>query len=409
MWQKIAFGILLLVMLSTVHAEQKWQFNLEKLTVAKVKADGKAWDISGNAPDIFIATYKKSDRQWKPVFTSQVFKDRYEATNINTKIVVTGAIELRIEVWDKDIGRHDKIGDYVLSLTDAEILASQDKAVSIAFGSVTEFTYSFKKFQTLEDREAEVQKLEASLEAREQNLRQQEEEFELKQEQLQKQMEEFHAKVAELEQRVQELETAKQNLAQKEAELSQKETELTQKEQKLLEQEQDLGIAQEQLEAQQKLLQEKVNQMQGTDKQGQETDKQDKTSAVEPKPEEPKPEEPTAVEPTPEEPTAVEPVEPKPEEPIAVEPKPEDLFIAAPKPVEPAPSMEAFLTVQPSVTPLSAAIAKAQEQPMTETQAQVKKEFEQEISSTRRELYRDIERIPTIRRYLSWYRQIVEE
>jgi len=75
--------------------------------VPSTKAHGKALDVFGNPPDIWIKiTHEKIGE-----VSNQVFKDTFEARAVFYLNELTDEDEISITIWDKDMRNHDLMGE----------------------------------------------------------------------------------------------------------------------------------------------------------------------------------------------------------------------------------------------------------------------------------------------------------
>ena len=102
--KKLSFLFLLLfsfLLVTNLHAQRKISITVE---VKPTKANGKAWDVGGGAPDIMVEIYHKDLGRLKSSTSKNTYKSTFEFDIRN----ITGYIE--VKVWDKDLMAHDLIG-----------------------------------------------------------------------------------------------------------------------------------------------------------------------------------------------------------------------------------------------------------------------------------------------------------
>lgn len=82
-----------------------------KVKVMQTKANGKPWDAFGNPPDIMIKiSHEKIDE-----LSSRIFKNTYSAQAVFYLDELSDDDEFTIEIWDRDISRHDLIGEEIIT------------------------------------------------------------------------------------------------------------------------------------------------------------------------------------------------------------------------------------------------------------------------------------------------------
>lgn len=121
---------------------------IKKISVNSKKNATKAWDLRGGKPDLFIRLYTHSARGWKLRFVSKVATDSLTIEDpINSQIDISRHQQIKILVLDKDWGRDDLIGKWLLKPCRRSF--EEGKETSAAFAAVTSLVYCFSSHKTL--------------------------------------------------------------------------------------------------------------------------------------------------------------------------------------------------------------------------------------------------------------------
>ena len=106
---------------------------IKSISAEETKANGDAWDIGGNAPDLFV----KVDNGRRTV-SSRARQDTYLA-NINFDTGLTAEIgdQIEITVYDEDIASDDIVGR-------ATVLVDEEGAKIASFGQVKALVIVFR-------------------------------------------------------------------------------------------------------------------------------------------------------------------------------------------------------------------------------------------------------------------------
>jgi tetratricopeptide (TPR) repeat protein len=109
---------------------------LDSATIRSRKSNGKKWDAGWGGiskPDVVVKIYVESFGDWKLEYETKLQKNTLQPKwEINTNVVITPAVYMKIVVFDKDLRSNDPIGEY--NIVAHEIFA--DKEVNIAFEQV---------------------------------------------------------------------------------------------------------------------------------------------------------------------------------------------------------------------------------------------------------------------------------
>ena len=175
-----------------IQGQEKRRLFIQELKVSRYKSNGKSWDFGrkSKAPDIYMKIFVYRNGKWRLRFSSGVYKDRYDIPNqINTKIDVIEGEKLRIEVFDKDSWKDDRIGIFHLKVNGEYF--ENSKVQKKSFESVSSLAFVFSPYKSL----AEHKK---ALEEKEQDLEEQEEKIEERMELLKRFRREFAKKREEM-------------------------------------------------------------------------------------------------------------------------------------------------------------------------------------------------------------------
>ncbi|WP_372367554.1 hypothetical protein [Candidatus Uabimicrobium sp. HlEnr_7] len=108
---------------------------LRKATFKERKNNNRRWDIGwkkGVLPDSFVVISIEENGTWVKKFTSQVMKNNLRPIwEIDTTIQLRPEMKLQIEVYDKDLKKHDTIGTHTLTIDD-KIFSQQELEFSFA-------------------------------------------------------------------------------------------------------------------------------------------------------------------------------------------------------------------------------------------------------------------------------------
>lgn len=91
-------------------------------TVAKTRADGKAWDLRNGAPDLFLRCFVANPSGgWTLLGETSVAKNTYRAAwghTITDRRLLPGR-QLRLEIYDKDGASDDRVGTLLTKVPDS--------------------------------------------------------------------------------------------------------------------------------------------------------------------------------------------------------------------------------------------------------------------------------------------------
>ena len=108
---------------------------LRKAIFKERKNNNRRWDIGwkkGILPDSFVVISVAENGNWVKKFTSQVMKNNLRPIwEIDTQIQVAPQMKIKIDVFDKDLKKHDTIGSHTF-VVDEKVFAQKDLEFSFA-------------------------------------------------------------------------------------------------------------------------------------------------------------------------------------------------------------------------------------------------------------------------------------
>jgi len=148
-----------------------WKFYVKKIVVKDTKPNKDKWDVDlgkkSALPDIYFTVSKENQRRWKEFFKSPVMQDSLVYDKLfNTKAEVKIGDKIKIDVWDKDLGRHDLIGSWTFTIQIENLVESKENDMPL--GSALSFVYFFSQYSSSEEKaaafkETELNQREAAL------------------------------------------------------------------------------------------------------------------------------------------------------------------------------------------------------------------------------------------------------
>ncbi|BBM84623.1 hypothetical protein [Candidatus Uabimicrobium amorphum] len=118
---------------------------LHKATFKGRKNNNRRWDIGwkkGVLPDSFVTISVAENGTWVKKFTSQVMKNNLRPIwEIDTQIQVSPKMKIQIEVYDKDLKKHDIIGSHTFTV-DEKVFAQQE--LEFSFAGVEKISFSLE-------------------------------------------------------------------------------------------------------------------------------------------------------------------------------------------------------------------------------------------------------------------------
>lgn len=115
---------------------------VKSATIKSTKANGESWDFFGNAPDPYVKVGKyDSDGKLTIVQQTDDVGDDYRPSFNKKLFAVREGDDLIIQVWDKDVAKHDLIGEYRLTVTRRMI---EDGSARFSFDQVEDLRIDFK-------------------------------------------------------------------------------------------------------------------------------------------------------------------------------------------------------------------------------------------------------------------------
>ncbi len=194
-----------------------WKLYVKKIVVEEYKPNKKNWDIKIGKdlayPDVFFTVSKETQRKWREIFKSPVEKDMLVYDKVfYTQVELAAGDKIKIDVWDKDFGRHDLIGSRTLTIEPEDLVESKEQ--EIKFGSVSSFVYFFSQYSSLEEKK--ILTKEMDLNEREVEFNIKEKQWNEEKSQWEKEREEAREKLGYLQQ---EMELQQKQMQKKEQEL----------------------------------------------------------------------------------------------------------------------------------------------------------------------------------------------
>ena len=110
------------------------------IKVRSTKANGKAWDIAGGAPDLQVIVERTSKPKGEQ-HTTAVKQNVFEAAFNRKTMGVHEGDTIKIRVIDEDVGIDDEVGEVSRKISADDI---KSKEVKIAFDQVDELILKFE-------------------------------------------------------------------------------------------------------------------------------------------------------------------------------------------------------------------------------------------------------------------------